>query len=61
MGGEYSTKQWEVHWNHVAQVNVIVDSSVNARVHYPVPELAWKFSEQVGYRKFRRTPLAEVA
>ena len=45
MGGEYSTKQWDVEWNNIAHVKVIVGSSVNARVHYPVPEMVWKFSE----------------
>jgi hypothetical protein len=60
MGGEYSTKERDADWNHVAHVKVAVSSSVNARGHYPVPEIVWKFSEQVENRKLRRTLLSEV-
>jgi hypothetical protein len=60
MGEEHSTKEWDVDCIHVAHVKVTVDSSVNARVHYPVPEMVWKFYEQVGCRKLTRTLLSEV-
>jgi hypothetical protein len=59
MGEQYSNKQWVVDWIRVAHDEVLVGTLVNASMHYPFPEMVWKFSEQVEYSQLRRTLLSE--
>jgi len=40
MGGEYSTKQWDVDWNHVAHVKVEVWAVLWTR-EWVIPFLKW--------------------